>query len=67
MSVNGVLWILRSGAQRDELPERYDKWKSVHTRFTRWAEKGARVFATLIDDPENQYVMLDTSLVRAHQ
>ena len=67
--VNGVLWILRSGAQWDELPERYGKWKTVHKRFTRWARRGVweRVFAALIDDPKNEYVMLDATLVRAHQ
>jgi len=67
--VNGVLWILRSGAQWDELPERYGNWKSVHKRFTRWAKSGVweRVFAKLIGDPKNKYLMLDATLVRAHQ
>ncbi|MGY3590333.1 transposase [Bradyrhizobium sp. USDA 4341] len=31
--VNGVLWVLRSGANWQHLTERYGKWKSVHARF----------------------------------
>jgi transposase len=67
--VNGVLWILRSGARWEDLPERYGKYKSVHKRFTRWAKAGVweRVFDSLTADPDNQYLMLDTTLVRVHQ
>ena len=67
--VNGVLWVLRSGAHWHDLPERYGKWKSVHTRFARWAKAGVweRVFAVLTKDRRNEYLMLDTTLVRAHQ
>ena len=67
--VNGVLWILRSGAHWHDLPDRYGKWKSAHKRFTRWAKAGVweRVFAHLIGDPDNDYVSLDSSLVRVHQ
>jgi putative transposase len=67
--VNGVLWVLRSGARWSDLPERYGKWKSVHKRFARWAKAGVweRVFKELTTDRKNEYLMLDTSLVRAHQ
>jgi putative transposase len=67
--VNAVLWVLRSGAPWPDLPERYGKWKSVHTRFSRWAKSGVweRVFEVLTADRSNEYRMLDTTLVRAHQ
>ena len=67
--VNGVLWVLRSGAHWCDLPERYGRWKTAHKRFSRWSKAGVwdRVFADLIKERDNQYLMIDSTLVRAHQ
>ena len=67
--VNGVLWVLRSGAHWHDLPERYGKWKTVHTRFSRWAKNGVwkRMFEHLAADADNEYAMIDSTIVRAHQ
>mgnify|MGYP003678327642 CR=1 FL=1 len=67
--INGVLWVLRSGAHWHDMPERYGNWKSVHKRFSRWAHKGIweAVFERLLKEPRNDYVMIDATLVKAHQ
>lgn len=66
--VNGCLWALRSGAHWCDLPERYGRWKIVH-RFDRWCHAGVweHVFAALAADRDNQYLMIDSTIVRAHQ
>ena len=67
--VNGCLWVLRSGAHWCDLPERYGRWKTVHKRFSRWchARVWERVFEALTADRDNQYLMIDSTIVRAHQ
>ena len=52
-----------------DLPERYGKYKTVHTRFMRWALAGVweRLFADLVADKKNQYLMINLTIVRAHQ
>ena len=58
--VNGVPWVLRSGAQWKDLPLEYDNWKSVHKRFIRWTRAGIweKTFLVLLNDPDNRYVMI---------
>ena len=67
--INAVLWILRSGARWADLPIRYGNYKSVHKRFTRWSLKGVwdKVFDVLTKDSNNFYLMIDSTIVRAHQ
>lgn len=67
--INGVLWILRSGARWSDLPLRYGKYKTVHKRFSRWAKNRVweKVFKLLIVAPDNEYLMIDSTLVKAHQ
>jgi transposase len=67
--VNGVMWVLRSGAHWKHLPARYGTWKSVQRRFTRWAKAGMweRIFAMLMEDPQNPDLLIDSTIVRAHQ
>lgn len=66
--INAVLWIARSGAAWRDLPERYGNHNSVYQRFNRWSKKGVweRVFAAL-QEPDLEWVMLDSTIVRAHQ
>jgi transposase len=58
------LWVLRSGAHWQELPERYGKWKTVHRRLSQCAAAVVweKIFADLVADRDNQYLMLDSPL-----
>ena len=66
--VNAVLWIAKTGAPWRDLPERFGNWNSVWRRFDRWARKGAweRVFREL-QDPDLEWLLLDSTVIRAHQ
>jgi transposase len=66
--VNAVLWIAKTGAPWRDLPERFGPWGSVWKRFDRWAKKGiwGRVFEAL-QDPDLEWMIFDSTVVRAHQ
>jgi transposase len=38
--LNGVLWILRTGAPWKDLPARYGAYQTVHRRFQQWVRAG---------------------------
>ena len=38
--LNGVLWVLRTGAPWKDLPDRYPAYQTCHRRFQRWTEEG---------------------------
>jgi len=67
--VEAVLYRYRAGIPWRDLPERFGDWKNVHRRFSRWAETGVweRVFKQLAEDADNEYAMIDSTVVRAHQ
>jgi len=73
--VNGLLWVLRTGAPWRDLPERYGPWQTVATRFYRWRKAGVwdRLLAAVqeIADAQGkvnwQVHYVDGTVVRAHQ
>ena len=69
MFVDAVLWLVRAGALWRDLPEEFGKWNSVFRRFRRWAKKGVwkRLFTELGENPDLEYLIIDSTIVRAHQ
>lgn len=67
--VEAVLYRDRAGIPWRDFPERFGAWKAVHTRFSRWAERGVweNLFKHLAADADNDYAMIDSTIVRAHQ
>jgi transposase len=73
--LNGILWVLRTGAPWRDLPERYGGWSTVASRFYRWRKAGIwdQVFAAVqeVADAENrldwEVHYVDGTIVRAHQ
>jgi transposase len=67
--VEAVLHRYRAGIPWRDLPEHFGSWKNVHRRFSRWAKSGVwkRVFQHLAADADNEYAMIDSTIVRAHQ
>ncbi len=73
--INGILWILRTGAPWEDLPRRYGTRGTVSSRFYRWRQQGIwdRIFADLQQQAEADGTLdwtlhfVDSTIVRAHQ
>ena len=67
--VEAVLFRYRAGIPWRDLPERFGDWKNVHRRFSRWTKRGVwkRLFELLAEEADNEYAMIDSTIVRAHQ
>jgi transposase len=67
--VEAAIWIGRNGGRWRSLPMEYGKWSSVHKRFKRWADKGVwqKIFNILAEEADMEWVMIDSTIIRAHQ
>jgi len=67
--IEAVLYRYRAGIAWRDLPERFGDYRVVHTRYSRWSKRGVleRVFQHLASDADNEYAMIDSTIVRAHQ
>jgi transposase len=67
--IDAVLYRARTGVPWRDLPERFGSWKTIYNRFSNWSLRGhwASIFKALQLDKEEEAVILDASVVRAHQ
>ena len=73
--INGILWVLRTGAPWRDLPERYGPWPTVASRFYRWRQDGLwdRLLRVVQRQSNIQGKVnwklhyVDGTMVRAHQ
>jgi len=66
--VEAVYWIMRTGAQWRDLPREFGKWNSIYNRYADWTDKEVweKMLEHFIDDPDMEWLLLDSTVVRAH-
>ena len=68
-TVNGIVWILKSGAPWRDLPSRYGDWNAVYKCFAKWQEEGIfeKVFQDLAMEADLQDISIDSTSVKVHK
>jgi transposase len=66
--INGVFWVLRTGAPWRDLPPDYGKWGTVYQRYNRWIKRGFwyKLLEILTVEPDFEWLMIDGSHIKAH-
>jgi transposase len=67
--LNGIFWVLRSGAPWRDLPAAFGPYTTCYNRFVRWRRAGVwgRIIDALAAAHDAAVQMIDTSIVRVHQ
>ena len=67
--LNGVLWILHTGAPWRDLPEYYGPWQTVYKRFAQWQknDKFKQLFENVRENPDMQHLCIDGTYIKAHR
>jgi putative transposase len=67
--VDAIVWMARTGAPWRDIPPFFGEWNSVWQRFRRWAKAAVweRILAALADDPDFEAIIIDGTIIRAHQ
>ncbi len=67
--IEAAIWRMRTGLPWRDLPSYFGSWKSVYNRFNVWCQVGLwqRIFRSLIQDPDLEWLFVDGSYVKAHQ
>ena len=66
--IEGVFWIMKTGAQWRELPQKYGCWNTSFKRFDSWSKKGIweELFNSYSKNQDLEWVSIDSTTVRAH-
>jgi transposase len=67
--LNALLWMARSGGRWRDLPEHLGDHHAVKRRYYRWIEMGVldEMLAVLAREADLEWLMIDSTIVRAHQ